>query len=129
MLYKVAPGSMRKLLAYKFIIISFFIFFNFVPPVVGAADYGLGETGKHIGYNAQDTVYVVVNKVVSAFLGIIGILFFGLLMYGGIRWMLARGIEEHTTKAKEAITAAIIGMIIVVAAYALTSFIFKRLGV
>ncbi len=90
--------------------------------------YGLQATGARLGYNTQDTVYSIVTKVISISFGLIAILFFALLVYGGLRWMTARGQEEYTTKAKEIITAAILGIIIMIAAYAITTFIFSRLG-
>ena len=41
--------------------------------------------------------------------------------------MTARGEEEKVEKAKDTITRAIIGLIIVVGAYAIWSFIFSNL--
>jgi hypothetical protein len=54
--------------------------------------------------------------------------FFGLTVYSGFRWMLARGNDEFVQKAKDTLQGAIIGLVIVSLAYALTKFIFSRLG-
>ena len=43
-------------------------------------------------------------------------------------WMTARGNESQAEKAKNLITAAIIGLVIVVAAYSITYFLLEKLG-
>ena len=102
-----------------------------IPPAHGAtSDYGLSDTGKKIGYvspgGKSDDVYSLVNTTVSAGLGALGIVFFGLMTYAGIRWMTARGNEELVGKAKHTLEAAMIGLIIIVLSYALTAFILGK---
>ncbi len=64
-----------------------------------------------------------IGKIVGAALSFIGIIFFVLMIYGGVLWMTARGNDQQVEKAKDLIVAAIIGLIIVFAAYAITAFI------
>ena len=45
------------------------------------------------------------------------------MIYGGIVWMMAGGNEQDAEKAKNIIIAAIIGLMIVLAAYAISYFI------
>lgn len=98
----------------------------FLDTIAEHAQYkAVGETPGKQG----ETVYTVTAKVVQTFLALIGILFFGLTTYAGIRWMTARGNEEYSTKAKDTLEAAVIGFIVVMAAYALTTFILNRLNV
>lgn len=49
------------------------------------------------------------------------------MFYAGLRWMTARGNEEFATKAKDAMFAATIGLILVVASYGIATFIFSRI--
>ena len=42
-------------------------------------------------------------------------------------WMLARGEEDRITKARETIIAAVIGLVIVVSAYAITNLVTERI--
>jgi len=49
------------------------------------------------------------------------------MIYGGFIWMIARGNEGEVTKAKDLIQAAIIGLVVVLAAYAITQFIGQQL--
>jgi len=63
------------------------------------------------------------GKIIGIILSFIGVIFLGLMIYGGLMWMMAQGNEQQITKAKTLITNAIIGLIVVFAAYALTNFI------
>ncbi len=65
----------------------------------------------------------IVGQVISNILALIAIVFFILMLYAGVRWMTARGNEDQVKSAVTTIYAAIIGMIIVMGAYALTNFV------
>lgn len=92
---------------------------------VSAVDpYGIEATGDASGlskYNSPPPV--LVGTVVGAALSMVGIIFFILVVYGGILWMTARGNEEQTKKALQTIIAASIGIVIVLSSYAITSFV------
>jgi hypothetical protein len=102
-----------------------------VAPVaaVHAAEFGLTETlaevEKKQGTTFVDSPATIVGRLISAALGLVGIIFFVLMVYAGFLWMTARGNEKATTKAKEAIVSAVIGLVIVAGAYAITNLIFK----
>jgi len=65
--------------------------------------------------------------VIEGALSLIGIIFLALMLYAGYHWMTARGEEEKVEKAKDTIQRAIVGIIIVVGAYAIWKFIFSYL--
>lgn len=69
----------------------------------------------------------IVDAGVQAVLALIGVIFLVLMIYAGYNWMIARGEEEKVEKAKDTITRAIIGLIIVVGAYAIWGFVFNYL--
>lgn len=85
-----------------------------------------GGTGWGIVGSPNDMPRIVAY-VVSAFLGLLGIIFLVLIIYAGYNWMTAQGDEEKVTLAKNTLTRAIIGLIIIVAAYAITYFVFSSL--
>lgn len=93
-------------------------------PNLGAAGSGFG------GQPGQEPIdpAVLVGKIINIFLTVIGAVFFLLMLYGGYQWMMARGDTDKVTKAKGLITDAIIGLIVVFSAYALTYFIVRRIG-
>lgn len=50
------------------------------------------------------------------------------LIYGGIRWILSGGDKEGTSKAKGTVTAALIGLAIVLSSWLLINIIFNLFG-
>ncbi len=65
----------------------------------------------------------IAGTIVGAALAFIGVLFFILMIYGGFLWMTAQGNDQQIEKAKNLIIAAVIGLIIVMSAYAITAYI------
>lgn len=66
----------------------------------------------------------ILSSVIFTVLSLLGTIFLILLIYAGIRWMTAGGREEVLNKAKDTIKQAIIGLLIVTGAYAISSFFF-----
>lgn len=64
-----------------------------------------------------------IGQILGVVLSFIGVAFLLLMIYGGFTWMLARGNEQDVAKAKDLIQAAIIGLVIVFMAYAITAFV------
>ena len=67
------------------------------------------------------------GQVIGTALSMIGVLFFILAVYGGFVWMTAKGESERVERGKETVIAATIGVVIIVASYALTNFVLKSL--
>ena len=89
----------------------------------------MNDAGRKSGFSvgAQDQLPTMIATVIKAVLGLLGIIFIVLLVLAGFNWMTAAGDEEKVTKAKNTITRAVIGLIIIIAAYAITVFVFKNL--
>jgi len=86
------------------------------------------DTAKVEGDNPAISIPTVAGGIIKIFLSILSIIFILLMLYGGYLWMTARGNQEQVTKAKELITSAVIGLVIVVAAYAITYFVLYMLA-
>ena len=54
--------------------------------------------------------------------GLLGLVAVILILYGGFTWMTAGGSEEKVEKAKKIVTAAVIGLVIVILAWAIVIF-------
>ena len=63
---------------------------------------------------------VSVVKYLMTFLGIIAVV---VILLGGFKWMTAAGNEDKVAEAKKLIIAGIIGLIIVLCAYAIVNFV------
>jgi len=122
---------MKKILVISFFIASFFLT-NFVL-AGGKGDWGLNsvvsDTSKE-AFNVKevndDSGFYLSSRVgviIGAILSFVAVIFMILIIYAGILWMIARGNEQQVDKAKNLIIQAIIGLIIVLSAYIITSFI------
>jgi len=69
----------------------------------------------------------LVAYIIRIVLGTLAAVFIILMIIAGFKWMTAGGNEEQTKKSQNIIKAAIIGLIIVLAAYAITYFVFTAL--
>lgn len=69
----------------------------------------------------------IIQLAISAFLGLLGIIFLVLIIYSGFHWMTAGGDEEKVTLAKSTLIRAVIGLAIIIGAYAITYFVFSNL--
>ncbi len=65
------------------------------------------------GISVSSIVRFAINGLL--FVGFVASLIF--LIYGGIRWIISGGDKENTAKAKATVTAALIGLVIVLAAW------------
>ncbi len=85
----------------------------------------LETVGDKGGYETADetTLASTLGLIVNAILSLLGVIFIILIIYGGIKWMMAGGNEEDVKKATTIIKNAIIGLIITVSAYAIWSLI------
>jgi len=71
---------------------------------------------------------VLINSVLRIVMVIAALLVFMYLILGGIEWITSGGDKGKTEKAREKITAAIVGLIVLAAAYALLTLVLKFLG-
>ncbi len=69
----------------------------------------------------------IIATLIQAGLGLLAAIFLVLMIIAGFQWMTAGGNEAQVKKAQDTIKTAVIGLIIVLAAYAITYFIFKFL--
>jgi nitrogen fixation-related uncharacterized protein len=76
---------------------------------------------------AVEPLPLTVLKIVRAFLSLLGAIFLVLTIYAGFLWMTSGGNEEQVGKAKKILRDSIIGLAIVITAYAITLFVFNAL--
>jgi len=79
------------------------------------------------GLGTQDVVATVTNiiQIVIGFLGVIAII---IVLIGGFKWMTSAGNEEKVSEAKKLLGAGVIGLVIILAAYAITTFVIGALS-
>lgn len=99
------------------------IFFSFFSKAKAVELGGLNTTAQKSGADKITDIDFFAGSLVTQALSLVGILFLVLMLYNGIVWMTAAGNEERVKKALTGIRAAIIGLIVVISAYAITVFI------
>ncbi|MFA6106082.1 MAG: hypothetical protein WC745_00170 [Patescibacteria group bacterium] len=90
-----------------------------------AFDKNLKTFNQGAGYKEDsepDAIYKYIGQIVQLMLYALGIIFLCLIIYGGFEWMQSMGNEERVKKAQSILRNATIGLLIVVAAYALSIF-------
>jgi len=105
-----------------------------VIPSLAFAAFGLEEASKNTGLikagqtvNAQSTIPELIGSIVGVALSFVGAVFFLLILYAGFLWMTAFGNTEKVDRAKSILEHAAVGLVIVLAAYAISRFVFSAL--
>lgn len=79
------------------------------------------------GLETQQKIPDLIGQVINALFGLVGVIFLGMAVIGGILWMMAGGNEEKVTRAKKFIIGGIEGSIILFLSYALIYFVLQAL--
>jgi uncharacterized membrane protein len=87
------------------------------------AQTDLQQLGTAGGFNVSRSPEEWAGILINAFLSVLGVVFLILALYGGFIWMKAKGNEKEVERAKDVLTNAIIGIIIVFVAYAISRFL------
>lgn len=131
-------GKSKNLVIKKMVILILLIFVFNINFCFAAGENLKDAFGKpfwwaaeNAGYNitaSENNAEAMISLAINTVLSFIGVIFLVLAIYGGYTWMTARGNEELVTKAKNTLTNAIIGLILVLAAYGISWYVVKVLG-
>lgn len=108
-----------------------FMSFNVAPvyatdsTILGTDDLGIGYAAD-TGLGSED-VRATVARIIRVAMGLLGIVAVVIILIGGFKWMTAGGNEEQVGEAKKWIFSGVIGLAIILSAYALASFIISQL--
>lgn len=93
----------------------------------GAANTNIGAVGSAAGISTTNTLPQIVGTIINVVLGFMGIVLLFYLIYGGFKWMTSGGESKGVDEAKKMIQNAIIGLVIIVSSYAISSFVLGQL--
>jgi hypothetical protein len=85
-----------------------------------------GTIGEVAGLGEAE-LSAVVARIIRAILGFLGVVAVVIILWGGFKWMTSGGQEEKIRDARKLIIMGIIGLGIVLAAYAIASFVITAL--
>ncbi len=112
---------MKKLVIFAMIVLMLTPYIALAAPDFGfnyAANLGLGNA------DPRDAAVTLI-QVVMTFLGIIAVI---IILYGGFTWLTAAGNEDKVATARKIIIAGVIGLIIILSAWAITTFVINQMS-
>ncbi len=97
-------------------------------PTIAARALDVNSTFGNIAFGAQTglgtkDIRATIAGLISVIMGFLGIVAVIIILLGGFMWMTAGGNEEKVGKAKKLIVSGIIGLVIVLSAYAIATFV------
>ncbi len=90
---------------------------------LAAGNFGLDAAVAGTGIPQTGSLPILIGKILQTVLSFVGALFLLLTIYAGFIYMTARGDEKKVGDAKKMLIGAVTGMIIIGAAYALTTLV------
>lgn len=88
--------------------------------------YGL-DCGDYSGLSDDDP-RLITARIINFSLSLLGIIVTVIITFAGWKWMTAGGNEEEAKSARRILVAAIIGLMIILSAYAISNFALNRLA-
>lgn len=82
----------------------------------------LGDVGDETGLSDNDLT-TTLGTFINIGLSLLGIVFLVLTLYAGWLWMTAAGDPKQTGKAKDILITAVVGLVILLSAYAISNFV------
>lgn len=93
------------------------------------AQIDLSPAGPFAGITPENlTITNIITWGFSAILVLAAVVFFFMLIFGGIRWMISGGDKANTETARNQVTGALIGLIIVFSAWAIWQILATAFG-
>lgn len=89
--------------------------------------FGVEAVGADVGLGGGD-IRVIIGRIIQVLLTLLGTITLGLMIYAGFTIMTSAGNEEKVTKGKQIMTNAVIGLVIILSAFAITTFVISRLA-
>lgn len=97
-------------------------------PVQNIVGESLANTANQTGVQTTTSIPTLVGNIINSLFALVGIVFLGMSIIGGILWMMAGGSEEKVHRAKGFIIGGINGLIIMFMAYAMVYFVLQALN-
>jgi len=89
---------------------------------------GSGDAfAQQAGLGSQD-LSTTIASIIRVGLGFLGVIAVVIVLYGGFLWMTSAGSDEKVKQAKKVMISGIIGLVIVLSAYALASFVINSIS-
>lgn len=85
------------------------------------------QVGTSAGITGQEDLTRIIGNIINIVLSFLGILLLIYFLYAGFLWMTSGGGEDGKKKAITMMKNAVIGLVIIVVAYALSNFVLTQI--
>ena len=116
-----ANSKKRRLLILFMTFLIFFFFSNFLLAQTG--DEYIEELTEGTVILKEGDLEIIIYNIIQYILSFLGVAAILVIIYGGYLWMTAGGSEEKINKAKKIVTQAVIGLVVIILAYAISLFV------
>ena len=89
-------------------------------------DVGTNVISNTIALSATDP-RIIIGRIINIALLFLGVIVVALIIYAGFVWMTSGGNEDKVSQAKKILTNAVIGLVIILSAWGIVSFVLSRL--
>ena len=111
-----------KLIVFIFGLVALAMMANFVY----AQSFGINEVNNTIVLQQASDPRVIIARVIQIALSLLGLIALILVIYAGVLWMTSNGDEDKITRAKQILKNGIIGLVIILSSWAITTFILSK---
>ncbi len=89
-------------------------------------EFGSSNVQTELGLGNRDPRAIVASviRIILGFLGIVAVI---IILLGGFKWMTAGGNEEKVGEARKLIGQGVIGLVIILAAFGIATFVINSL--
>jgi Type IV secretion system pilin len=92
-----------------------------------AAQNLANDVANNAGITSNRTLPQIIGQIINIILGFLGIVLLLIILYSGFLWMTAGGDSKKVAEAQARIGNAVVGLIIIVAAFAISNFVLGSL--
>lgn len=97
-------------------------------PTPVSISQGVQSFGQKVYGQSPQKPQVIAVLIINVVLTLLGVIFVALIVYAGYMYMTSQGKEDKVKTAKNIIVTAVIGLIIVLVAYAIADFVITNLS-
>lgn len=95
---------------------------------LSGAQSGLTDVGSTLDSSATGaTLPEMIGNIINVLLGVLGIVFVVLVVYSGFLYLTDAGSDEGIKKAKKILRTSVMGLVLIVAAYAIADYVISAL--
>jgi hypothetical protein len=91
-------------------------------------NFGLDQFASTTNLGTDLPLIETIARIINILLGFLGVLAVLLVLWGGFKWMTAAGNEDSIGEAKKLMAAGVVGLAIILAAFAVASFVVNQLA-